>query len=137
MRRGGQSCILLNEDELFPDGITIEFYQSHESTLKFCIMALIRNFLDGCGSIEHFNSMFLSLILKVNAPTKLTHYRLVSCFNVIDEVISKQLGRHLILLLPELLSRGRNIEDKYAFVSIYKQGRTYIGCTLVRCWDGF
>ncbi|XP_074300122.1 uncharacterized protein LOC141631336 [Silene latifolia] len=53
------------------------------------------------------NSTVITLIPKVDRPTNVTHFRPISCCNVIYKTISKLLCNRLALVLPDIISRNQ------------------------------
>lgn len=91
-----------------PDNIFVEFYQKHWSLVKNDIIELERKFVRGRMSMKYFNSMMLTLIPKVHTPTKMVHYRPISCINMIYKNVYKMLVERIAHGIPYLISKNQS-----------------------------
>lgn len=86
--------------------------------------------------LPKLNSTNITLIPKIDNPSKVSHFRLISLCNVIYKLISKILADRLKVVLPKLISPfqlafvpGRAIQDNYIVAAKifhgmnHKQGR--------------
>lgn len=103
--------------------MTIEFFITHWNTLAHDIRKMVKAFFQGNISMKHFNSTFITIIPKINAPMEITHYKSISCINILYKAIAKILSRNQLLpqfvthLLPQLISRNQSTFVKGHIIS--------------------
>ncbi|XP_074288536.1 uncharacterized protein LOC141613691 [Silene latifolia] len=90
-----------------PDGYTSQFFKDAWDIIGDEIGGAIMNFFDSGKLLSQINSTVITLIPKVDRPTNVTHFRPISCCNVIYKTISKLLCNRLALVLPDIISRNQ------------------------------
>lgn len=78
----------------------------------------VLSILNGSGMIPSLNSTFIALIPKLNAPTFVSDFRLISLCNVLYKIVSKVITNRLKHIIPMIISdnqstfiSGRSITD--------------------------
>ncbi|KAG6667193.1 hypothetical protein CIPAW_01G083900 [Carya illinoinensis] len=89
---------------LGPDGFPALFYQSNWDITRKEVSNYVLNILNNAGSLDGVNDTSISLIPKVENPTKVSDYRHISLCNVIYKVVAKVLSNRLKLILPDIIS---------------------------------
>ncbi|XP_074292053.1 uncharacterized protein LOC141618891 [Silene latifolia] len=90
-----------------PDGYTSQFFKDAWDIIGDEIGGAIMNFFESGKLLSQINSTVITLIPKVDRPTNVTHFRPISCCNVIYKTISKLLCNRLALVLPDIISRNQ------------------------------
>lgn len=91
---------------LGPDGFMAGFYHNYLGIMRSDIMALIEDIFHGKRSLQHINTTFITLILKIKEATNIQDYRPISYVNTIYKVVSKLLDNRILEVIPELLSHN-------------------------------
>ncbi|KAH7867439.1 hypothetical protein Vadar_033405 [Vaccinium darrowii] len=100
------------------DGMTALFFQTYWHILGSDITKAIQGFFHGGYLLRSLNQTLISLIPKINCPTKPSQFRPISLCNVLYKLITKILANRLRLILPSIISEnqsafigGRQISD--------------------------
>ncbi|GAA0158915.1 hypothetical protein LIER_38751 [Lithospermum erythrorhizon] len=103
---------------LRPDGFLAEFYQKNWDIIGEDVTRATLEFLNSGHILKEINNSFITLIPKVDNPTSMTDYRLISLYNVIYKISSKVLVNRLNPHMNSLISpfqngfvHGRSIQD--------------------------
>lgn len=94
-----------------PDGMPPLFYQSFWPLIGNDVTAAVLSSLNSGSILQAINHTYITLILKVKSPTRITEFRPISLCNVIYKILSKVLANRLKLILPRIIS-----ETQSAFV---------------------
>ena len=101
-----------------PNGIPAFFFQEHWNIVKKDILNTVHAFFHSGYLSKTLDHTYITLVLKINFPDDVTHFRPISLWNVIYKVISKILVNRLKPFMDELITpfqnafiRGRSITD--------------------------
>lgn len=84
------------------------FYQANQSTIGSSVTHVVQNFFLSSKFPQHFNHTYLVLIPKVQNPTLVTQFHLISLCNCVCKIISKILVNRLKVSLDELILENHN-----------------------------
>jgi hypothetical protein len=87
-----------------PDGLSTLFYQTYCDTIGPEVIDYALKILNEEGSILSINHTLMSLIPKVNSPTKPSNYRPISLCNVILKIITKTIANRIKQILPNIVN---------------------------------
>lgn len=90
-----------------PDGMSPIFYQKFWNIVKKDVVAAILNFFSNDFMSTAFNETMITLILKIDSPSNLTHYRPISLCNVVYKIVSKILANRLKVALKHCISQAQ------------------------------
>ena len=93
---------------LGPDGMPAIFYQKYWDIVGNDVVCMVLNVLNSNISMTNINKTFITLIPKMNNPTKMTDYRPISLSNVIYKLIAKVLANRLKSVLPKIISENQS-----------------------------
>ena len=97
---------------LGPDGMPPLFFQQFWPTIGEEVTEAVLNFLNS-GMIPHaINRTFITLILKVKSPVRVSKFRPIALCNTLYKIISKVLANRLKKILPNVI-----LESQSAFQS--------------------
>lgn len=86
-----------------PDGFTPEFFIKTWSIVGEDVCNVILSFFTDLKLHRCINSSAIAIIPKVRNPSHMSHYRPISCCNVLYKCISKLMASRLKRLLPDLI----------------------------------
>jgi hypothetical protein len=86
------------------DGFPTVFYQKNWDIVERDVCRAMLSYLNGGNFDVDLNITNIVLIHKVNSPSKLTDFRLISLCNVLYKLISKVLANWLKSILPHIIS---------------------------------
>ena len=69
---------------------------------------MVLNVLDSNASLHDINDTFITLVPKVNIPSKMKDFRPISLNNVAYKLISKVLANRLKSVLPQIISENQS-----------------------------
>ena len=95
-----------------PNGMPAIFFQNYWDIVGNDGVGMVLNVLNSNISMTDINKTFITLIPKINNPTKMSDFRSISLCNVIYKLIFKVLANRLKLVLPNIIS-----ENQSAFLS--------------------
>ena len=101
-----------------PDVMTGLFHKTYWPIVKLSVIASIQSFFRGGFMLKEFNHTNIALIPKVDNPSSVNQFRLISLTNFNYKIISKSLSNRLKPLLHKIVSpmqsaflKGRSIHD--------------------------
>ena len=97
---------------LGPDGMSAIFFQKYWDVVENDIMCMVLNVLNSNMSIADINRTNITLIPKINSPSRLSDFRPISLCNVVYKLVSKILANRLKIILPQIIT-----ENQSAFLS--------------------
>ena len=71
-----------------PDGFSAGFFQKLWHIVGVDVCAAIKSFFESEKLLKEFNNTAITLIPKINSPSKLSDYRPISCCNTVYKCIS-------------------------------------------------
>ena len=95
-----------------PDGMSTIFFQKYWDVVGNDIICMVLNVLNYNMSIVDINRTNITLIPKINSPSRLSDFRPISLCNVVYKLVSKILANCLKNFLPQII-----IENQSAFLS--------------------
>lgn len=101
-----------------PDGFTSTFFKKAWGIIGHDVCSEVKEFFDKGQMLKELNATLISLIPKVQNPSKVTDFRPIACCNVLYKCISKVLTNRIKHVLTKLVSNnqsafipGRQIQD--------------------------
>jgi hypothetical protein len=101
-----------------PNGMTGLFYKTYWNIVKNQVVTSIQSFFRGGYMLKEFNHTNIALILKIDNPSQMNHFRPISLTNFNYKIISKILSNRFKPLLQKIISptqsaflKGRSIHD--------------------------
>ncbi|XP_035546735.1 uncharacterized protein LOC118348703 [Juglans regia] len=91
-----------------PDGFPAQFYQKNWEVVGDQVCNFALQFLNHGGSLSEVNDTFITLIPKVQNPTRVAEYRPISLCNVIYKVVSKTMANRLKHILPQIIAPNQS-----------------------------
>ena len=95
-----------------PDDMSTIFFQKYWDVVGNDIICMVLNVLNSNMSIVDINRTNITLIPKINSPSRLSDFRPISLCNVVYKLVSKILANRLKNFLPQII-----IENQSAFLS--------------------
>lgn len=99
-----------------PDGLTVEFFISSWEVIGADVSKAVLCFFENNTLPRIVNSAALTLIPKTSNASSLTHYRPISCCNVLYKVITKMLTTRMKHVMPGLVSSNQTAFVEGLFV---------------------
>lgn len=106
------------------DGMTIFFFKFFWEVVGLAVVRTIQDFFVNDELLPALNHTNLTLILKVDNPSKVSQFRPISLCNFIYKIISKIMTERLKIVLPMLISPFQlafvsrsAIQDNYIIVA--------------------
>ena len=96
-------CSFLNSKSPGPDGLTIEFYKSVFSIIKYVLLAMYNHFKDHTFLPAKMKAGLISLIPKGNPLFQILNYRGITLNNVDLKILTKMLHNRLYPYLQDYL----------------------------------
>lgn len=87
-----------------PDGMTMFFFRFFWDVVGVDMMSTVLDFFTNGDLLPALNHTNITLIPKVDNPSKVTQFRPISLYNVIYKIISKLMTERLKLVLPKFIS---------------------------------
>ena len=72
------------------------------------VTCMVLNVLDSNMSIADINRTNITLIPKINSPSKMSDFRLISLSNVVCKLVSKVIANRLKNILPQIISENQS-----------------------------
>ncbi|XP_071687999.1 uncharacterized protein [Rutidosis leptorrhynchoides] len=101
-----------------PDGYSAAFFKQAWDIIGDDVVQAVKDFFHNGRLLKEINHTIISLIPKVQTPTKVTEFRPISCCNVLYKCISKVISNRIKISLDEIVSDnqlafvpGRRISD--------------------------
>ncbi|XP_071708111.1 uncharacterized protein [Rutidosis leptorrhynchoides] len=101
-----------------PDGFNAEFFKTSWNIVGEDVTKAVIDFFKNGKLLKQINHTIITLIRKVQSPSKVTDYRPISCCNVLDKCISKIITNRIKMSLYEVVGcnqsafiPGRRISD--------------------------
>ena len=91
-----------------PNGMPPLFYQSYWPDVGMEVTQVVLSYLNSGSILRSINHTFISLILKVKNPEKVTDFRPISLCNVIYKIVSKVITNRLKHWLNSLISKTQS-----------------------------
>lgn len=87
-----------------PDGFSTLSFQKYWRVVKREAINMVRRFFETGFLLKELNHINIVLIPKIQNPTMVTHFRLISLSNVAYKIISKLLAFRLKRVISKLIS---------------------------------
>ena len=95
-----------------PDGMSAIFFQKYRDVVGDDITCMVLNVLNSDMSIADINRTNITLIPKINCPSKMSDFMPKSLCNVVYKLVSKVIANRLKNIIPQIIS-----ENQSAFLS--------------------
>ena len=83
------------------DGMSAIFYQKYCDIVGIDVTNMVLNLLNSNASLHDINDTYITLVPKVNMPSKMKDFCLISLSNVAYKLISKVLANRLKSVYPK------------------------------------
>jgi hypothetical protein len=94
-----------------PDGFNGDFFKKYWDIIKKDVYQLCDEFFWGVDNLQPINNSYITLIQKVNNPTRINDYRPITLSNIAIKIITKLLGNSLQAKIIQLIH-----ENQYGFI---------------------
>ena len=91
-----------------PNDMSTIFFQKYWDVVGNDIMCMVLNVLNSNMLIADINSTNITLIPKINSPSKMFDFRLKSLCNVLYKLVSKVIANLLKNILPQIISENQS-----------------------------
>ncbi|KAL0293592.1 UNVERIFIED_CONTAM: hypothetical protein Sradi_6927600 [Sesamum radiatum] len=99
----------INEDSApGPDGFSSSFFKATWAVIGEDVCRAIMEFFNHGRLLKQLNATLLTLIPKVQMPTKVGDFRPISCCNVIYKIITKIMVKRMQFVLEKLIDNCQN-----------------------------
>ena len=85
------------------------FYQKYWDIIREDVIKIVINILNSNSPITELNKTNITLIPKINNPSKINEFRLISLCNVSYKIVSKFLANKLKPLLSAIISENQSV----------------------------
>ncbi|KAL0294090.1 UNVERIFIED_CONTAM: hypothetical protein Sradi_6903600 [Sesamum radiatum] len=132
----------INEDSApGPDGFSSGFFKATWAVTGEDVCRAVMEFFNNGSLLKQLNTTLITLIPKVQLPTKVGDFRPISCCNVVYKLITKIMVKRMQLVLEKLVDNcqnafvpGRSISDNILLaqelLSGYNQKKLPPRCTI-------
>ena len=86
-----------------PNGMSTIFFQKYWDVVGNDLICMVLNVLNMNMSISSINRTNITLVPKINNPSKMTDFRPISLSNVVYKLIAKVLANRLKVVLPHII----------------------------------
>jgi hypothetical protein len=123
-----------------PDGFNGDFFKKYWDIIKKDVYQLCDEFFLGVDNLQLINNSYITLIQKVNNPTRINDYRPITLSNIAVKIITKLLGNSLQAKIIQLIHenqygfiRSRTIQDclGWAFEYIHQCHKSHQECIIL------
>ncbi|GKD20532.1 hypothetical protein Tco_1222235, partial [Tanacetum coccineum] len=94
---------------LGPDGFSFAFVKKYCDIIKKDLVDFINSFFTSCDMPYGANSSFFTLIPKVNNPTIITNFCLISLIGIHYKIIAKILANRLSKVIDKIVSKEQSV----------------------------
>ena len=91
-----------------PDGMSAIFFQKYWDVVENDITCMVLNVLNMNMSVSNINRTSITLVPKINNPSKMIDFRPISLSNVVYKFIAKVLAKCLKVVLPHIISENQS-----------------------------
>ena len=92
-----------------PNGMSAIFFQKYWDAVGNDITCMVLNVLNRNMSMSNINRTNITLVPKINNPSKMTDFRPISLSNVVYKLVAKVLANRLKVLLPHIISENQSV----------------------------
>ena len=106
-----------------PDGMSAIFFQKYWDVVENDIMCMVLNVLNSNMSIADINRANITLIPKINSPSRMSDFRPISLCNVVYKLVSKILANRLKIILSQIISENQSAFELMHYLEHKKEGK--------------
>ena len=92
-----------------PNGMSAIFFQKYWDVVGNDITCMVLNVLNRNMSMSNINRTNITLVPKINNPSKMTDFRPISLSNVVYKLVAKVLANRLKVVLPHIISENQSV----------------------------